>query len=130
VRSYWPASRKPGATWIFLASFLVADVVVLWPVGLQGGRLLAVVAGTAGAAVAAMRPIRSELLWLVSGFLIGGTTVNVVFHDPFGARRIIGLLLLAALLVVEVGQASAAAGGSGRTGRSSRRLDRRREPAQ
>lgn len=100
-------TRDVVAAWIFLFVFVVVAAIVLWPDGLIGWRIGAVAAGALVGAIAASRRLRfRESLWSLSGFLMGGLLIVVVFQNDFGTRHGLGVVLLIALLIFDIAEAS------------------------
>lgn len=89
----------------FLAIFVVVDAVTLWPDGMRGWRLGGLILGAiAGVAATVSVGVTRSTLWWLSVFLMGGVSVVVEFHDPFGVRRDAGLALVVLLLAFQIAQ--------------------------
>ncbi len=91
------------AAWAFLLGFVLVAGVVLWPAGLSGWHFGALAIGALVGALAAERRLRYRgFLQTLSGFLMGGALIEVVFTHHFEVRQGLGLALLVALLVFEI----------------------------
>jgi len=100
-------TRSVIATWTFLFVFVIVAGLVLWPAGLSGWRIASVGAGALVGAIAARHRLRfRESLWSLSGFLMGGPLIVVVFKHNFGVRQGLGVVLLITLLIFDITKTS------------------------